>query len=91
VLGAGGLLFLYGPYRVRGRHFAVSNAEFDDSLRARNPEWGVRDLDEVTAAAAQWAFEPEAIVPMPANNLSVVLRLTGARLEQCREVCLRAR
>lgn len=78
VLDAGGLLFLYGPYRVRGRHLAVSNAEFDDALRARNPEWGVRDLDEVTAAAAQRAFEPEAIVPMPANNLSVVLRLKGA-------------
>lgn len=78
VLGAGDLLFLYGPYRIRGRHFAASNAEFDDALRARNPEWGVRDLDEVTAAAAQWAFEPEAIVSMPANNSSVVLRLGRA-------------
>ena len=78
LLDAGGVLFLYGPYRVRGRHFAVSNAEFDESLRARNPEWGVRDLDEVVAAASQRSFEPEAIVPMPANNLSVILRLTGA-------------
>ena len=50
VLPPGGVLFLYGPYKEGGRHTAPSNEAFDASLRARNPEWGVRDLDEVKRA-----------------------------------------
>src|SRR5262245_1680777 len=42
-LGAGRLLYLYGPYRRGGVHTAASNAAFDRSLRAQDPEWGVRD------------------------------------------------
>ena len=72
-----GLLYLYGPYRVGGRHTAPSNEEFDAALRARDADWGVRDLDEVVAEAAQCGFETVEIVPMPANNLSVVLRLAA--------------
>jgi hypothetical protein len=49
LLPEGGVLFLYGPFREHGQHTAPSNAAFDESLRARNREWGVRDLDEVTA------------------------------------------
>ena len=72
-----GLLYLYGTYRVGGRHTAPSNEEFDAALRARDADWGVRDLDEVVAEAAQCGFETVEIVPMPANNLSVVLRLAA--------------
>jgi hypothetical protein len=74
LLPAGGVLFLYGPFRENGRHTAPSNAAFDESLRARNREWGVRDLDEVAALAIRRGFALEERVAMPANNLSVVFR-----------------
>lgn len=70
-----GVLFLYGPFRVGGRHTAPSNEAFDASLRAENPAWGVRDLDEVTALAAAAGLVRTRVVPMPANNLSVVFTL----------------
>jgi len=74
LLPPGAPLYLYGPYRRHGRHTAPSNAAFDESLRARNREWGVRDLDEVAALASQHGFALEERVAMPANNLSVVFR-----------------
>ncbi|MHC8508228.1 MAG: DUF938 domain-containing protein [Rhodospirillales bacterium] len=74
ILAAGGLLFLYGPFREGGRHTAPSNAAFDESLRAQNPAWGVRDLDEVTALAAASGLALEERIPMPANNLTVIFR-----------------
>jgi hypothetical protein len=67
-------LYLYGPYREHGRHTAPSNAAFDDSLKARDPAWGVRDLDEVAALAGRHGFALQRTVAMPANNLSVVFR-----------------
>ncbi len=73
VLPAGAPLYLYGPYREAGAHAAASNADFDASLRARNPAWGVRDLEAVAEAAAAQGFGPPGITRMPANNLSVVL------------------
>ena len=72
-LSAGGLLFLYGPFKREGRHTAPSNEAFDrDFLRARNPAWGVRDLEAVAALAQAAGFAPPVIEPMPANNLSVL-------------------
>ena len=74
LLPEGGVLFLYGPFREHGQHTAPSNAAFDESLRARNREWGVRDLDEVTALADRHGLALKERVAMPANNLSVVFR-----------------
>ena len=75
VLPASGLLFLYGPFKREGRHTAPSNAAFDrDFLKARNPAWGVRDLEVVAALAAGQGFGAPDIVEMPANNLSVSFR-----------------
>lgn len=74
VLGSGGVLFLYGPYRRHGRHTAPSNEAFDASLRERDPEWGVRDLEAVVELGAAAGFVLEDVVEMPANNFSVVLR-----------------
>ncbi len=73
-LPAGAPLVLYGPYRERGVHTAPSNAAFDESLRARDPAWGVRDLDAVAAEAARRGLQLEEVVAMPANNRTVVLR-----------------
>ncbi len=72
ILSSGRVLYLYGPYRRDGGHTAPSNAEFDRSLRSRNPDWGVRDLEAVTRLAQQQGFELREVVEMPANNLSVV-------------------
>lgn len=67
-----GVLYLYGPYKRDGAHTAPSNEAFDQSLRARDPAWGVRDLETVTELAVSAGFTEPEIVPMPANNLSLV-------------------
>jgi Protein of unknown function (DUF938) len=74
LLADGGVLYLYGAYKRAGRHTAPSNGAFDANLRAQNPDWGVRDLEAVVAAAETRGFALSEIVDMPANNLSVVLR-----------------
>ena len=74
ILGADGVLFLYGPYRRFGRHTAPSNEAFDADLRARNAEWGVRDLEAVEEIARGYGFALIEAVAMPANNFSVVFR-----------------
>jgi len=74
ILPPDGVLYLYGPFRRDGKHTAPSNTAFDADLKARNPEWGVRDVGEVGTAAAAAGFGPPSIIPMPANNLSVVFR-----------------
>jgi hypothetical protein len=74
LLPAGAPLYLYGPYKREGRHTAPSNEAFDESLRARDPLWGIRNLDDVVACAAENGLALERVVEMPANNLSVVLR-----------------
>jgi len=72
-LASGAPLVLYGPFKRGGEHTAASNAAFDADLRRRNPEWGVRDLDDVLALAKRHSFALAEIVAMPANNLTVVL------------------
>ncbi len=67
------VVVLYGPYLVDGAT-APSNHEFDASLRARDPRWGVRELRDVETAAAAAGLVLAETVAMPANNLSVVFR-----------------
>ena len=74
LLAPGKPLYLYGPYRIDGAFPAPSNADFDASLRGRDPRWGVRDLPDVTRAAEAVGFTRERVVAMPANNHSVVFR-----------------
>ena len=73
-LRPGGPLCLYGPFSRGGVHTAPSNAEFHDSLRRRNPSWGVRDLDIVAKEAARRDLALDRVFEMPANNLTVVFR-----------------
>jgi hypothetical protein len=75
ILRSGGLVYLYGPFKRDGRHTAPSNAAFDESLRGRNQEWGVRDLDDVSAVATKAGLAPPEVTAMPANNLSVLFRV----------------
>jgi Protein of unknown function (DUF938) len=75
-LPRGGPLYLYGPYKIDGRHTAPSNQDFDTRLRGQNPLWGVRDLTEVSRLAERDGLALAETVPMPANNLSVIFRRT---------------
>lgn len=70
-----GFLYLYGPFKRNGDHTAESNLAFDNSMRARNPDWGVRDLDDVAVCATKFGFVLEQAIEMPANNLSLVFRI----------------
>jgi hypothetical protein len=74
VLPPGGMLHLYGAHKQGGRHTASSNEAFDRSLRAQNPEWGVRDLEAVVELATTHGFPAPIVEQMPANNLSLLFR-----------------
>jgi hypothetical protein len=84
-LPEGGVLYLYGPFREDGAHTAPSNAAFDDSLRARNASWGVRDIEAVAAAAAEQGLRLSERIAMPANNLSLIFRQAGRSSAPVRE------
>ena len=77
ILPTGGILYLYGPYKQDGKHTAPSNEAFDRSLKSRNPEWGVRNLEDVISVAKENSLILQEVVKMPANNLSVVFKVSG--------------
>ena len=72
-----GKLMLYGPFRRQGVETAPSNEAFDASLKARDPDWGLRSLEDVVEAALPHGLELNRVIEMPANNLSVVFRWTS--------------
>ena len=74
ILPPGGVLVTYGPYRRGGEHTAPSTEEFDANLRLRDPRWGVRDMEDVVAAARDAGLAFVQAVPMPANNFTLVFR-----------------
>ncbi len=74
VLAKGALLFTYGPYIVHGDFRGEGNIAFDQSLKARNSAWGLREIDDVSAVATQTGFSLAETIDMPANNLSLVWR-----------------
>lgn len=76
VLPSNGVLFLYGPYIEAGVETAPSNLAFDASLKNRNPAWGLRRREAMTAVAARHGLTLSERVAMPANNLSLVFRKT---------------
>ncbi len=76
VLAPGGLLALYGPYREAEVPLAPSNAAFDESLRRRDPAWGLRDRGAVVAAAKAEGLGFSLRIAMPTNNLMLLFRRT---------------
>ena len=72
-LAPDGVLVLYGPYVVDGEPTAASNLAFDADLRARNGEWGLRRLADVTREAEAAGLRLREREAMPANNLLLVL------------------
>ena len=74
LLPKGAPLYLYGPYRQQGAETAPSNESFDVSLKSRNLEWGLRNLENVAKLALDFGFGAPEVIAMPANNLSVIFR-----------------
>jgi hypothetical protein len=78
ILPSGGILYLYGPFKKNQEHTAPSNAAFEQSLQTQNSEWGVRNLEDVVAAANAQNLLLQATYQMPANNLSVVFQRSSS-------------
>lgn len=68
VIQSGGHLFIYGPFNVDGQFTSDSNAQFEQWLKARNPESGIRDLEWITSIAGKQAFTFNEMHELPANN-----------------------
>jgi len=73
-LKTGGTLFIYGPFKTQYGHTSPSNEAFDESLKARDPSWGIRALDDVVCTALDHGLVHQKTHLMPANNLSLVFK-----------------
>lgn len=69
-----GALFIYGPFTINGAHTAPSNEAFDESLKSRDPSWGIRDISAIQQLAHENGLELTSIIQMPANNQVLILR-----------------
>ena len=74
ILSAGGPLILYGPWLTDEIPTEPSNLAFDQDLRSRDPEWGLRRVEDFAAAAEERGFALHQTRIMPANNLMLLLR-----------------
>jgi hypothetical protein len=74
LLDEGGLVYFYGPFIVDGQFSSDGNKSFDRLLRAENPDWGLRRLEEVCDVAQNAGFVLDHTIDMPVNNLSVLFR-----------------
>ena len=68
-----GCVILYGPF-LEGVRSAPSNLTFRDDLQRRDPQWGVRELDDVKAVFAGKGWRLDERIAMPANNLTLVFK-----------------
>ena len=71
-LAVDGVLVTYGPYLEADVPTAEGNLAFDQSLRMRNPAWGIRRREDVEDIAAEAGLRLTARHAMPANNLLLV-------------------
>ena len=75
ILKAGSKFILYGPFIEEGET-AASNLQFDVSLKSRNPEWGVRNLEDVKHIFSEAGFTHSARIVMPKENRTVIFTIT---------------
>ena len=73
-IGDNNFLMLYGPFLRDKIKTSEGNLKFDQSLKLKNPQWGLRKLDEVTKIASKNGFQQDKVIEMPANNLSIIYR-----------------
>ncbi len=72
-LSDGGFLFVYGPFKVDGRHTTPSNEEFDSTLLSyKVPEWGLKDIADITKAAQKYGLELKEKIDMPSHNFTLI-------------------
>ena len=76
LLPKGGALILYGPWLKDDIDTAPSNVAFDADLKSRDPEWGLRRVEDFSAAASAEGFDLIETRTMPANNLMLLFRLS---------------
>ena len=69
-----GFVYLYGPFKIRGLHTSESNRKFDISLKKQDPNWGIRDLEDVVNVAEKFGFHHFISHEMPVNNKSVIFK-----------------
>lgn len=77
ILPKGGILFLYGAYKVGGKQVSESNERFEEWLKSLNPGFGVRDMETVIDLANENSLDLTAKLPMPANNFSLIFTARG--------------
>ncbi|MCB1646055.1 MAG: DUF938 domain-containing protein [Pseudomonadales bacterium] len=78
VLAPQGLLLTYGPYRRDGAYHSDGDQQFDATLKATNPGWGLRDLSWIRSVAADHGLILSREIPMPANNFMLVFTRNAA-------------
>ena len=69
-----GIFCVYGPFRFGGKFTSPSNAEFDCSLKTNNPEWGIRDFEQLCQVAGEEDLAFQHNYSMPANNQLLVFK-----------------
>ena len=74
LLKKGQFLMLYGPFKIGNKHISKSNYFFDNSIRAKNDLWGIRNIEEVSEEAKKNSFCQKNIIRMPANNFSIIYK-----------------
>lgn len=72
ILPDDGCLILCGPFRFSGKFKEQSTRELDTSVRAQNPEWGVRDVDDLCKLGQSVGVDLEGTVPLQGNNHCLV-------------------
>ena len=69
-----GIFCVYGPFRFGGEFTSPSNAQFDYSLKTNNPEWGIRDFEQLCQVAEEARLAFQHNYSMPANNQLMVFK-----------------
>ena len=67
-----GVLFVYGQFKQGGRFATPQQARLDELLRAKNPDWGLRDLEALAALGTSRGLMVEQVVDLPSNTLGLV-------------------
>ena len=74
LLNNGQFLMIYGPFKIGNKHISQSNELFDKTLKLQNKNWGVRNLEKVSAEAFKNDLIREELIKMPSNNLALIYR-----------------
>nr|XP_016846293.1 PREDICTED: UPF0585 protein C16orf13 homolog B [Anolis carolinensis] len=74
LLKPGGIFLAYGPFAINGIILPECNVKLDEMLQARNPEWGLRDVEELRQLANVNALRLERMLEMPEYTKCLIFR-----------------